>query len=326
MAILHDSGQGTFSVISSRRVTEPLCLGSLLGGPVVSLPRHAGPRASCERCPVVLEHRRTGGGVLDERPRPVDPVRRRSVRGGGGPPAAAGSGATRALLVGLRRRRRRRRGAVRVPAALPGRLAVLGVRLRAGEPWPRRCSGSAAIALSGGYEARVLGLGSEEFQRIFRAFVGLTATIGFVSYALKADIARGYIVLALPLALLLSFFGHYGFRKRLHRGRVPRPLHLPGDRGRRRGVGGRPDRAAAPGALLRHAGRRRLPVQRRRRPAGRARRAAARRAGGRRRRGARLRRGHGRGGRRRERRPGPAAPAVLAAGGHRHRPGRGARA
>ena len=76
-----------------------------------------------------------------------------------------------------------------------------------------------AIALSGGYEARVLGLGSEEFQRIFRAFVGLTATIGFVSYALKADIARGYVVWALPLAMVLSFFGHYGFRKRMHRGR-----------------------------------------------------------------------------------------------------------
>jgi exopolysaccharide biosynthesis polyprenyl glycosylphosphotransferase len=76
-----------------------------------------------------------------------------------------------------------------------------------------------AIALSGGYEARILGLGSEEFQRIFRAFVGLTASIGFVSYALKADVARGYIVWALPLAMVLSFLGHYAFRKRLHRGR-----------------------------------------------------------------------------------------------------------
>ena len=76
-----------------------------------------------------------------------------------------------------------------------------------------------AIALAGGYDARVLGLGSEEFQRIFRAFVGLTATVGFVSFALKADVARGYIVLALPLAMLLSFFGHYGFRKAIHRGR-----------------------------------------------------------------------------------------------------------
>ena len=77
-----------------------------------------------------------------------------------------------------------------------------------------------AVALSGGYEARVLGLGSEEFQRIFRAFVGLTATVGFVSFALKADVARGYIVLALPLAMVLSFLGHFALRKHLHRGRL----------------------------------------------------------------------------------------------------------
>ncbi|HST64575.1 MAG TPA: sugar transferase [Mycobacteriales bacterium] len=76
-----------------------------------------------------------------------------------------------------------------------------------------------AVALAGGYESRILGLGSEEFQRIFRAFVGMTATVGFVSYALKADVARGYIVLALPLAMVLSFLGHYAARKRLHRGR-----------------------------------------------------------------------------------------------------------
>jgi exopolysaccharide biosynthesis polyprenyl glycosylphosphotransferase len=76
-----------------------------------------------------------------------------------------------------------------------------------------------AIALSGGYESRVLGLGSEEFQRIFRAFVGLTATVGFVSFAFKADVARGYIVWALPLATVLSLLGHYALRKRLHHGR-----------------------------------------------------------------------------------------------------------
>ena len=75
-----------------------------------------------------------------------------------------------------------------------------------------------AIALAGGYEARVLGLGSEEFQRIFRAFVGLTATVGFVSFALKADVARGYVVWALPLAYGAVFLGHYAARKRLHRG------------------------------------------------------------------------------------------------------------
>ncbi len=76
-----------------------------------------------------------------------------------------------------------------------------------------------AVALAGGYEARILGLGSEEFQRVFRAFVGLTATIGFVSFALKADVARGYVVLALPLVTLLTFIGHYAARKWLHRQR-----------------------------------------------------------------------------------------------------------
>jgi len=78
----------------------------------------------------------------------------------------------------------------------------------------------AAVALAGGYEARILGLGTEEFQRVFRAFVGLTATVGFASYALKIEVARGYIVLALPLVFLLTFLGHYAARKRLHRQRA----------------------------------------------------------------------------------------------------------
>ena len=78
----------------------------------------------------------------------------------------------------------------------------------------------ASVAFAGGYEARILGLGSEEFQRVFRAFVGLTATVGFVSYALKVDIARGYVVLALPLVTILTLLGHYAARKWLHRQRA----------------------------------------------------------------------------------------------------------
>jgi exopolysaccharide biosynthesis polyprenyl glycosylphosphotransferase len=70
------------------------------------------------------------------------------------------------------------------------------------------------------YEPRVLGLGSEEFQRVLRAFVGATALLGFVSYAFKLEVARGYVILALPLAGLLSALGRYGARKWLHRRRV----------------------------------------------------------------------------------------------------------
>src|SRR4051812_33512520 len=58
----------------------------------------------------------------------------------------------------------------------------------------------AAIAASGGYDSRIIGLGSEEFARVFHAFVAVTATVGFVSFAAKAEVARGYVVLALPIA------------------------------------------------------------------------------------------------------------------------------
>jgi exopolysaccharide biosynthesis polyprenyl glycosylphosphotransferase len=77
----------------------------------------------------------------------------------------------------------------------------------------------AAVALAGGYEERIIGLGSEEFQRIFRALVGLTATVAFISYAAKLDVARGYVLVAIPGAAGFSLMGHYAARKLLHRQR-----------------------------------------------------------------------------------------------------------
>ncbi len=73
------------------------------------------------------------------------------------------------------------------------------------------------VALARAYEAQVLGLGSEEFHRVVQAFVGLTAAVAFFSYASKAEVARGYVVLALPLAVVLCLLGRYAARKRLHR-------------------------------------------------------------------------------------------------------------
>lgn len=75
------------------------------------------------------------------------------------------------------------------------------------------------VALSRAYEWRFLGIGSEEFQRVFRAFVALIATVGFASYATKAEMARGYVVLALPLAAGLSLAGRYLARRQVHRRR-----------------------------------------------------------------------------------------------------------
>jgi exopolysaccharide biosynthesis polyprenyl glycosylphosphotransferase len=73
------------------------------------------------------------------------------------------------------------------------------------------------VALAGGYDSRFIGVGSDEFRKIVNAGVCLTAAVAVVSYATKADIARGYVVIALPCTTLLDLLGRYALRKRLHK-------------------------------------------------------------------------------------------------------------
>jgi exopolysaccharide biosynthesis polyprenyl glycosylphosphotransferase len=76
-----------------------------------------------------------------------------------------------------------------------------------------------SVALAGGYDARIVGLGSDEFRRVFNAAVGLTAGIAIVSYATKGEVARGYVLVALPCVIALDLMARYALRKRLHRRR-----------------------------------------------------------------------------------------------------------
>jgi exopolysaccharide biosynthesis polyprenyl glycosylphosphotransferase len=73
-----------------------------------------------------------------------------------------------------------------------------------------------AVALSGGYDSRIVGTGAEEFHRILRAGLSLTACVAIFSYAAKLNLARGYVVLALPSLTALDMLARYGLRKRLH--------------------------------------------------------------------------------------------------------------
>ncbi len=75
----------------------------------------------------------------------------------------------------------------------------------------------AAVALSGGYDARILGSGAAEFHRVLRAGVSLTAGAAIFSYATKLNLARGYIVLALPSLTALDMLARAVLRRRLHR-------------------------------------------------------------------------------------------------------------
>jgi exopolysaccharide biosynthesis polyprenyl glycosylphosphotransferase len=76
------------------------------------------------------------------------------------------------------------------------------------------------IHLNGAYERRFVGVGATEFQRILRAFLHLTVLVTFASFVSKADLARGFVLLALVLALTFDLAGRYAARKWLHRRRV----------------------------------------------------------------------------------------------------------
>ena len=75
----------------------------------------------------------------------------------------------------------------------------------------------ASVALAGGYDSRFIGVGSDEFRKVVNAGVCLTAAVAILAYATKTDIARGYVVIALPTATLFDLFARYALRKRLHK-------------------------------------------------------------------------------------------------------------
>lgn len=77
----------------------------------------------------------------------------------------------------------------------------------------------AAVGLAGGYDSRFIGVGTDEFRRVLNAGVFLTAAVAIVSYAAKADLARGYVVIALPMLTTLDLLARFALRKRLHRRR-----------------------------------------------------------------------------------------------------------
>jgi exopolysaccharide biosynthesis polyprenyl glycosylphosphotransferase len=77
----------------------------------------------------------------------------------------------------------------------------------------------AAMWVARAYETRFLTVGYEEFRRVLVAAVAVIATVGTFSWATKAEVARGYVIIALPLATMLTLLGRYSARKFVHRRR-----------------------------------------------------------------------------------------------------------
>jgi exopolysaccharide biosynthesis polyprenyl glycosylphosphotransferase len=78
----------------------------------------------------------------------------------------------------------------------------------------------AAVALSKGYDSRYFGSGPDEFRSLLRSGVGLTAAVAMASYVTRTEIARGFVVLAIPVMVGSALVLRYALRKDLHRHRV----------------------------------------------------------------------------------------------------------
>ena len=73
------------------------------------------------------------------------------------------------------------------------------------------------LAINRAYEPRHLFVGTDEYARVFRSGIGLTAALAIVSFAFDLRLARGYLIIAMPMATVVDLAARYAFRQMLHR-------------------------------------------------------------------------------------------------------------
>ena len=91
-----------------------------------------------------------------------------------------------------------------------------------------------SLGVAGAYQTRSLGTGAEEYKQVAVGTLRLWAVVAIGCYAAKLQVARGFVVVALPLGLLLLLAGRAVARRLLVSARAHgRSLHrviLVGDR------------------------------------------------------------------------------------------------
>ncbi|MFU8876001.1 sugar transferase [Micromonospora sp. SL4-19] len=74
-----------------------------------------------------------------------------------------------------------------------------------------------ALTLNRAYESRYLFVGNDEYARVFRSGIALTATLAVISLAFEFRLARGYLLIAMPLVTVAGVAMRYLVRYNLHR-------------------------------------------------------------------------------------------------------------
>jgi exopolysaccharide biosynthesis polyprenyl glycosylphosphotransferase len=77
-----------------------------------------------------------------------------------------------------------------------------------------------SLGVAGAYETRYLGTGPDEFKRVAVGTLQLWAAVAIGCYAAKLQVARGFVVIALPLGLVLLLTGRTAARRVLVAARV----------------------------------------------------------------------------------------------------------
>ncbi len=78
----------------------------------------------------------------------------------------------------------------------------------------------AALASARAYEARLLGVGTEEFRRLVVASFAVFGALAILTFIFKLIVPRGFVAIALPVGLVLLVFERFAVRKWVQRSRV----------------------------------------------------------------------------------------------------------
>lgn len=76
-----------------------------------------------------------------------------------------------------------------------------------------------ALSINRSRSPRVIGSGAEEYRRVWLATLSVFGGVAIVSMLFKLEVARGYLVIALPAGLLFLALGRWGARKAVIRAR-----------------------------------------------------------------------------------------------------------
>jgi exopolysaccharide biosynthesis polyprenyl glycosylphosphotransferase len=75
------------------------------------------------------------------------------------------------------------------------------------------------LALAGCYDRRILGVGSDEYRRVLNGGVHFLAVVALAHFLGRLVIARGFVGVLIPVALVLTLLVRFGLRVWLHRQR-----------------------------------------------------------------------------------------------------------